>query len=126
MGRDCPFVLLNLCGSKFTVYWSLYRKYPKLSRLDHTWVAHRWLADIGLPQYSPGFEAQLVDGRLLNVLSRKDLERHLGVNRKFHQASLLHGVELLRRLDFDKEVYITQLTLIYVVTRTILLYKSLH
>ena len=73
-------------------------------QLDHTWVAHRWLSDLGLPQYTPSFERHLVCGRLLSVLTRKDLEKHLGIARKFHQVSLLHGIELLRRLGFDKEV----------------------
>lgn len=77
---------------------------PTCSSLDHTWVAHKWLHDIGLPQYAPTFESNLVDGRMLNNLSRKDMEKHLEIHRKFHQSSLLHAVELLRRLGFDKEV----------------------
>lgn len=79
--------------------------YPKACRLDHTWVAHRLLPDLGLPQYCLYFEEQLVDGRLLSVLTRKDLEKHLCIQRKFHQASLLHAIELLRRVNFDKEVW---------------------
>lgn len=77
---------------------------PKCSSLDHTWVAHKWLYDIGLPQYAPVFESNLVDGRMLNNLSRKDMEKHLEIHRKFHQTSILHAVELLRRLGCDKEV----------------------
>jgi hypothetical protein len=76
--------------------------------LDHTWIAHRWLPDLGLPQYSSFFEEQLIDGRLLGVLSRKEFEKQLCVQRKFHQASLLHGIELLRRVNFDKEVWHTK------------------
>ena len=81
-----------------------YRACPTCSTLDHTWVAHKWLHDIGLPQYSPVFESNLVDGRMLNNLSRKDMEKHLEIHRKFHQTSIVHAVELLRRLGFDKEV----------------------
>ncbi|XP_052284093.1 kazrin-like isoform X3 [Dreissena polymorpha] len=77
---------------------------PKCSLLDHTWIAHKWLHDIGLPQFSPLFESNLVDGRMLCSLSRKDMEKHLNVHGKFHQSSILHGVQLLRRLGFDKEV----------------------
>ena len=65
------------------------------------------MIDLGLPQYSVACEAQLLDGRMLNVLTKKDLERHLSVHRKFHQASILHGIELLRRVNFDKEVITT-------------------
>ena len=82
-----------------------------LHQLDHSWVAHHWLPDLGLPQYTAAFERHLVDGRLLNVLTRKDYEKHLGVTRKFHQVSVLHGVELLRKLGFDKEVRDRPLTL---------------
>ncbi|XP_052759830.1 kazrin-like isoform X2 [Mya arenaria] len=77
---------------------------PKCSQLDHTWVAHKWLHDIGLPQFSPAFESNLVDGRMLSNLTRKDLEKHLNVHRKFHQSSILHSVQLLQKLGFDKEV----------------------
>ncbi|KAK2157745.1 hypothetical protein LSH36_185g04026 [Paralvinella palmiformis] len=55
------------------------------------------------------FEAQLVDGRLLNVLTKKDMEKYLGMQKKFHQTSVLYGVELLRRLKYDKEEYISSL-----------------
>ncbi|XP_071146106.1 kazrin-like isoform X2 [Mytilus edulis] len=81
-------------------------KYPKSSRLDHTWIAHRWIPDLGLSQYKCEFENNLVDGRILNILSKKEMEKHLNIHRKFHHASVLHAVELLRRLNFDKEVLI--------------------
>ncbi|KAK3104519.1 hypothetical protein FSP39_003916 [Pinctada imbricata] len=77
---------------------------PKASSLDHTWVAHRWMPDLGLPQCTSIFETNLVDGRVLNSLTKKEMEKHFNIQRKFHQASILHSVELLRRLGFDKEV----------------------
>lgn len=72
--------------------------------MDHHWVAKAWLSDVGLPQYSQAFHTHLVDGRMLNSLTRRDLERHLNINKKFHQVSLLLGIELLHLLNFDKEV----------------------
>ena len=69
-------------------------------------MAQKWLHDIGLPQYAAVFESNLVDGRMLNNLSRKDMEKHLEIHRKFYQSSILHAVELLRRLGFDKEVLV--------------------
>lgn len=72
--------------------------------MDHHWVAKAWLSDVGLPQYSQAFHNHLVDGRMLNSLTRRDLERHLSVNKKFHQVSLLLGIELLHSVHFDKEV----------------------
>ncbi|CAG5128306.1 unnamed protein product, partial [Candidula unifasciata] len=78
-------------------------KYLKASEMDPTWIAHRFLPDLGLPQYTDIFEEQLCDGHVLNTLTRRDLEKHFSVHRKFHQSSILHAVELLRRIDFNKE-----------------------
>ncbi|CAG03179.1 unnamed protein product, partial [Tetraodon nigroviridis] len=75
----------------------------KAADLDHHWVAKAWLSDVGLPQYSQAFHNHLVDGRMLNSLTRHDLERHLNITKKFHQISLLLGIELLQLLQFDKE-----------------------
>ncbi|KAK1897812.1 Kazrin [Dissostichus eleginoides] len=79
------------------------RGLSKAADLDHHWVAKAWLSDMGLPQYSQAFHNHLVDGRLLNSLTRRDLERHLNITKKFHQVSLLLGIELLQLLNFDKE-----------------------
>ncbi|KAH9495119.1 hypothetical protein Btru_018214 [Bulinus truncatus] len=78
-------------------------KYIKGSEMDPTWIAHRLLPDLGLPQYTDIFEEQLCDGHVLNTLTRRDLEKHFSVHRKFHQSSILHAIELLRRIDFNKE-----------------------
>lgn len=63
-----------------------HRKYPEISSVDHLWVARVWIKDLGLNQYSSTFEAQMIDGRLLNVLTKKDMEKYLNVNKKFHQV----------------------------------------
>jgi len=76
--------------------------YPLASTLTHTWVSTDWLPGLGLPQFSSTFEAHFIDGRLLNVLTKKDLEKHLSVLEKLHQTSILCGIELLRSLEFDK------------------------
>nr|XP_033490624.1 kazrin-like isoform X3 [Epinephelus lanceolatus] len=79
------------------------RGLSKAADMDHHWVAKAWLSDVGLPQYSQAFHNHLIDGRLLNSLTRRDLERHLNITKKFHQVSLLLGIELLHLLNFDKE-----------------------
>lgn len=56
------------------------------------WVASEWLPDIGLPQYTETFLHSLVDARMLDTLSKKELEKFLSVTRKFHQASIVHGM----------------------------------
>lgn len=66
-------------------------RYPLITQLGHTWVASEWLPDIGLPQYAEPFLQSLVDARMLDTLSKKELEKFLGVTRKFHQASIVHG-----------------------------------
>lgn len=57
----------------------------------HRWVATEWLPDIGLPQYTESFMHSMVDARMLDTLSKKELEKFLSVTRKFHQASIVHG-----------------------------------
>ncbi|XP_061690910.1 kazrin-A isoform X3 [Syngnathoides biaculeatus] len=79
------------------------RGLSKAADMDHHWVAKAWLSDIGLPQYSQAFHTHLVDGRMLHSLTRRDLERHLNISKKFHQVSLLLGIELLHLLKFDKD-----------------------
>ncbi|XP_053288891.1 kazrin-A [Pleuronectes platessa] len=71
--------------------------------MDHHWVSTSWLSDVGLPQYSQTFQSNLVDGRVLNSLSRRDLERFLNIGDQFHQTSLLLAIQLLQILSFDKE-----------------------
>ncbi|CAN8015041.1 unnamed protein product, partial [Ixodes persulcatus] len=75
--------------------------YPKMCLVTHTWVCGEWLSSLGLPSYGEAFREQLVDGRVLDTLSRRDLEKRLGVASRQHQASLLRGVQLLRTLRFD-------------------------
>ena len=55
-------------------------------------------------QYQQIFQANLVDGRLLASLQRKDLDKHFGIRKRIHQTSILLGIELLRKFDFDIEV----------------------
>ncbi|XP_059807852.1 kazrin-like isoform X2 [Hypanus sabinus] len=76
----------------------------KASELDHHWVAKAWLNDVGLLQYSQAFHNHLIDGRMLNSLTKRDLEKYLNVSKKFHQISILLGIELFRQWDFDREI----------------------
>ncbi|XP_053677270.1 kazrin-A [Anopheles nili] len=78
-------------------------RYPTIGQLGHTWVASEWLPDIGLPQYAESFMHSLVDARMLDTLSKKELEKYLGVTRKFHQASIVHGIHVLRIMKYDRQ-----------------------
>ncbi|XP_026671665.1 uncharacterized protein LOC108627785 isoform X1 [Ceratina calcarata] len=78
-------------------------RYPCIAQLGHTWVSSEWLPDLGLAQYSESFATNMVDARMLDHLSKKELEKLLGVTRKFHQASIVHGIHLLRLLNYDRQ-----------------------
>ncbi|XP_076306646.1 kazrin-like isoform X3 [Tachypleus tridentatus] len=77
---------------------------PKINLLSHVWVVDEWLPSLGLATYRDPFNFQLVDGRVLNTLTKKDLEKYLNITRKFHQLSVMHGIQLLRMVKFDKQV----------------------
>ncbi|XP_028037095.1 kazrin isoform X3 [Bombyx mandarina] len=76
---------------------------PTIGQLSHAWVAAEWLPDLGLSQYAESFLANLVDARMLDTISKKELEKYLGVTRKFHQASIVHGIHLLRIMKYDRQ-----------------------
>ncbi|XP_058802045.1 kazrin [Phymastichus coffea] len=78
-------------------------RYPCMAQLGHTWVSSEWLPDLGLAQYAESFATNMVDARMLDQLSKKELEKLLGVTRKFHQASIVHGVNLLRMINYDRQ-----------------------
>lgn len=40
---------------------------------------------------------------MLDTLSKKELEKMLGVTRKFHQASIVHGIHVLRLVKYDRQ-----------------------
>ena len=50
-------------------------------------MATVWVQQLGLAQHSETFLNNFVDGAVLNSLTRRDMERHLGISRKFHQVS---------------------------------------
>ncbi|XP_045498241.1 kazrin isoform X2 [Colias croceus] len=76
---------------------------PAIAQLSHAWLAAEWLPDLGLSQYAESFLANLVDARMLDTISKKELEKYLGVTRKFHQASIVHGIHLLRIMKYDRQ-----------------------
>lgn len=69
--------------------------------LDHWWVSEQWLKDIALSQYAPKFREHLVDGRVLASLTKKDLEKYMGMNNRYHQESMIYGIKMLKMFNFD-------------------------
>jgi hypothetical protein len=81
----------------------LFSKFKKLSEINNKWICNVWLKEIGLKQYQQIFKTNLVDGRILATLQRKDLDRHFGIHKRIHQTSILLAIELLRKYEFDIE-----------------------
>lgn len=67
-------------------------------------MCNTWLKDIGLIQLQGIFKLNLIDGRVLASLQRKDLEKYLGISKRSLQTSLLLAIELLKKHEFDIQV----------------------
>jgi hypothetical protein len=77
-------------------------QYPEADSIDHNWVAYTWAVDCGLPHLSSSLYNGMVNGHVLNSLSRDDLKKHLKITKKVEQLSFLSGVELLRMHEFNR------------------------